>query len=118
MLKKSHSRARASAVNAAAGTSKVESNVMTVYATGNFAATEGMTVHPLVRYDAYEPNTDTDDDKRTLIIGGVGLKFFDGALAVIPNYQTESYTEIDPLSGATEDKSIDYVYLHCQFDWE
>jgi hypothetical protein len=104
--------------NASAGTSKVESNIMTAYATGHFRATEGMTVHPLVRYDAYEPDKETADDKRNLIIGGVGLKFFDGALALIPNYQTESYTEVDPLSGATEDKSNDYVYLHCEWNWK
>lgn len=104
--------------NTSAGTSKVKSNIMTAYATGHFRAMEGMTVHPLVRYDAYEPDKGTADDKRKLLIGGVGLKFFDGALALIPNYQTESYTEVDLLTGATEDKSIDYVYLHCQWDWK
>ncbi len=104
--------------NASAGTSKVESNIMTTYATGHFRATEGMTIHPLARYDIYKPNKDNADDDRTVIIGGVGLKFFDGALALIPNYQTESYTEVDSLSGATEDKSIDYVYLHCEWNWK
>ncbi len=104
------------------GTSKIESNVMTAYATGHFRVTEGMTLHPLIRYDAYEPNTANDtlsnsNDERTLIIGGVGLKFFDDKLALIPNYQTESYTKVDELTQTTEDKSNDVFYLHCQWDW-
>jgi hypothetical protein len=106
--------------NEAAGTTKVDGNIMTAYATGHFRVTEGMTIHPLVRYDAYEPNADTNDDERTLIIGGVGLKFFDDKLALIPNYQTESYKV--PVEGPgqepqMEDKSNDYVYIHCQWDW-
>jgi hypothetical protein len=104
--------------NATAGTMKVTGNVMTAYATGHIRATEGMTVHPLVRYDMYDPDKDTSDDERTLIVGGVGFKFFDGALALIPNYQTESYKEVDETTGATTDKSTDYVYLHCQWDWK
>ncbi len=99
------------------GTSKVEGNIMTAYATGHFRVSEGMTLHPLVRYDMREPNKDKDDDERTLLIGGVGLKFFDDKLALIPNYQTESYKVSDEVSQTTEDKSIDYVYLHCQWDW-
>jgi len=99
-------------------TSKVEGNLITAYATGHFRATEGMTINPLVRYDALEPDKDTSDDERTLLIGGVGFKFFDGALALIPNYQTESYKTVDPVSGATENKSTDYVYLHCSWDWK
>jgi len=104
--------------NLAAATEKVDGNLMTAYATGHFKATEGMTVHPLVRYDMYEPDKDTADDERTLLIGGVGFKFFDGALALIPNYQTESYKELNETTGATEDKTNDYVYLHCQWDWK
>lgn len=103
--------------NEAIGATKVDGNIMTAYATGHFRVTEGMTLHPLVRYDMYEPDKDTADDERTLIIGGVGLKFFDDKLALIPNYQTESYKEPDEATGAMEDKSIDYVYLHCQWDW-
>ncbi len=103
--------------NEAAGTTKVSGNLMTAYATGHFRVSEGMTLHPLVRYDMIEPDGDTSDDERTLIIGGVGLKFFDDTLALIPNYQTESYKELDETTGAMEDKSIDYVYLHCQWDW-
>jgi hypothetical protein len=102
------------------GTSKVESNLLTAYATGHFRVSEGMTLHPLVRYDLREPNKDQDDDERTLIIGGVGLKFFDDKLALIPNYQTEAYTVVHEEEGMprwTEDKSIDYVYLHCRWDW-
>ena len=104
--------------SAGEGDNKVDGNVMTAYATGHFRASEGMTVHPLVRYDAYEPDGDTSDDERTLIVGGVGMKFFDGNFSLIPNYQTESYKEVDPVSGATEDMSADYVYLHCQWDWK
>jgi hypothetical protein len=106
--------------NEAAGTTKVDGNIMTAYATGHFRVSEGMTLHPLVRYDKYEPNKDVDDDERTLLIGGVGLKFFDDKLALIPNYQTEAYTVVHEEEGMprwTEDKSIDYVYLHCQWDW-
>lgn len=104
----------------AAGTTKVDGNLMTAYATGHVRVSEGMTLHPLVRYDQIEPNKDQADDERTLIIGGVGLKFFDDKLALIPNYQTEAYKVIieEPgLEPRTEDKSIDYVYLHCQWDW-
>jgi hypothetical protein len=104
--------------NAGAGTTKVNGNVLTAYATGHFRATEGMSLHPLVRYDAYEPDADTADDERTLLIGGLGLKFFDGDFSLIPNYQTESYKELNETTGATENKSVDYVYLHCQWDWE
>jgi hypothetical protein len=104
--------------SAGEGDNKVDANVMTTYATGHFRASEGMTVHPLVRYDMYEPDADTSDDERTLIIGGVGMKFFDGNFSLIPNYQTESYKEVDPVLGAVEDKSADYVYLHCQWDWK
>jgi len=105
-----------------AGTTKVDGNIMTAYATGHFRVSEGMTLHPLVRYDQIEPNKDQDDDERTLLIGGVGLKFFDDKLALIPNYQTEAYTKVtEEVPGVsprmTEDKSIDYVYLHCQWDW-
>lgn len=105
--------------NAAAGTEKVTGNVLTVYANGNLAPTPWMTVHPLARYDAYEPNADQSDDERTLIIAGVGLKFFEGALAVIPNYQTEAYKAPDP-SDPTKlvDKSTDYVFLHSEFSWK
>jgi hypothetical protein len=104
--------------SAGEGDNKVDGNVMTAYATGHFRASEGMTVHPLVRYDMYEPDADTSDDERTLIIGGVGMKFFDDKFALIPNYHTESYKEVDPVSGATSDKSVDHVYLHCQWDWK
>lgn len=103
--------------SAGAGDNKVDGNVMTAYATGHFQATEGMTVHPLARYDIIEPNKDQDDDERTLLIGGVGFKFFDDKLALIPNYQTESYKVFDEQTQTTEDKSTDYVYLHCQWDW-
>ncbi len=108
--------------NEAIGATKVEGNIMTAYATGHFRVSEGMTLHPLVRYDAYEPNKANDtplnsNDERTLIIGGVGLKFFDDKLALIPNYQTESYKAVDEFSQTTEDKSVDYVYIHCQWDW-
>lgn len=106
--------------NEAAGATKVNGNLMTAYATGHFRVSEGMTLHPLVRYDQYEPDKDTSDDERTLIIGGVGLKFFDDKLALIPNYQTETYkvvTEEPGQAPVTEDKSNDYVYLHCQWDW-
>lgn len=106
--------------NEAAATVKVDGNLMTAYATGHFRVTEGMTVHPLVRYDMYEPDKDTADDERTLIIGGIGLKFFDDKLALIPNYQTESYKVLIEEPGQeprTEDKSNDYIYLHCQWDW-
>ncbi len=102
------------------GTSKIESNVMTAYATGHFRVSEGMTLHPLVRYDMYEPNKDNSDDERTLIIGGVGLKFFDDTFALIPNYQTESYKAVVQEPGqepVTEDRSNDVFYLHCQWDW-
>jgi hypothetical protein len=102
--------------NEAIGATKVEGNLMTAYATGHFRVSEGMTLHPLVRYDQYEPDKDTADDERTLIIGGVGLKFFDDKLALIPNYQTEAYKVMGE-TGAMEDKSNDYVYLHCQWDW-
>jgi hypothetical protein len=103
--------------NETAGTEKVDGNIMTAYATGHFRVSEGMTLHPLVRYDMVEPNKDADDDERTLIIGGVGFKFFDDTLALIPNYQTESYKVFDEFSQTTEDMSNDYVYLHCQWDW-
>jgi len=106
--------------NEAAGTTKVDGNLMTAYATGHFRVSEGMTLHPLVRYDQIEPNKDQDDDERTLLIGGVGFKFFDDKLALIPNYQTEGYKVVIEEQGQeprTEDKSIDYVYLHCQWDW-
>ncbi len=99
-----------------AGTTKVDGNIMTAYATGHFRVSEGMTLHPLVRYDQIEPNKDQDDDERTLLIGGVGLKFFDDKLALIPNYQTESYKALNEFLEL-EDKSNDYVYLHCQWDW-
>lgn len=105
----------------AAGTTKVEGNVMTAYATGHFRVSEGMTLHPLARYDMYEPNKDEDNNERTLLIGGIGLKFFDDKLALIPNYQTESYKVVVEEPGqepVTEDKSNDYVYLHCQWDWQ
>jgi hypothetical protein len=102
--------------NEAIGATKVEGNLMTAYATGHFRVSEGMTLHPLVRYDQYEPDKDTADDERTLIIGGVGLKFFDDKLALIPNYQTEAYKVMGE-TGAMEDKSNDYAYLHCQWDW-
>jgi hypothetical protein len=104
--------------DATLGAEKVEGNLMSGYATGHFKVTEGMTLHPLVRYDQYEPDNETDDDERTLIIGGVGLKFFDDKLALIPNYQTESYQAPDP-NDPTQmvDESIDYFYLHCQWDW-
>ncbi len=106
--------------NEAAGTTKVEGNVMTAYATGHFRVSDGMTLHPLARYDMYEPNKDVENNERTLLIGGVGFKFFDDKLALIPNYQTESYKVVVEEPGqepVTEDKSIDYVYLHCQWDW-
>jgi hypothetical protein len=102
------------------GTSKVEGNIMTAYATGHFRVSEGMTLHPLARYDMYEPNKDVENNERTLLIGGAGFKFFDDKLALIPNYQTESYKVVVEEPGqepVTEDKSIDYVYLHCQWDW-
>ncbi len=101
-----------------AGDGKISGNLMSVYATGHLRATEGMTVHPLVRYDAYEPDKDTSDDERTLIIGGVGLKFFDEKLALIPNYQKESYKAVDAATGNVENNSTDYVYLHGQWDWK
>lgn len=100
------------------GDDKVDGNVVTAYATGHWRATEGMTVHPLLRYDAYEPDKDTADDERTLLVGGVGVKFFDDQLALIPNYQTESYKALNETTLALEDKSVDYVYLHCQWDWK
>ena len=100
------------------GDNKVDGNIMSAYATGHFRATAGMTAHPLARYDMFEPNTGLDDDERTLLIGGVGFKFFDDKLALIPNYQTESYKVFDEQTQTTEDKSIDYVYLHCQWDWQ
>jgi hypothetical protein len=106
--------------NETAGTVKVDGNVMTAYATGHIRVSEGMTLHPLVRYDMYEPNKDNADDERTLIIGGVGLKFFDDNFALIPNYQTESYkvTTVEPgQEPVTEDRSNDVFYLHCQWDW-
>lgn len=103
--------------SAGEGDTAYDGNLMSAFATVHLRATEGMTVHPLVRYDMYEPNTDVDDDERTVLVGGVGFKFFDGALALIPNYQTESYKELDPVTLAVEDKSLDYVYLHCQFLW-
>jgi hypothetical protein len=101
----------------AAGTTKVDGNIMTAYATGHFRVSDGMTLHPLVRYDMYEPNGEMDDDERTLIVGGVGMKFFDDKLALIPNYQTESYKGMGE-TGEIEDKSNDYFYLHCQWDWQ
>jgi hypothetical protein len=42
----------------------------------------------------------------------------DGALALIPGYQTESYKVLNEETQVTEDKSNDYVYLHCQWDWK
>ncbi len=106
--------------NEAAGTTKVEGNLMTAYATGHFRVSDGMTLHPLARYDMYEPNKDVENNERTLLIGGIGFKFFDDKLALIPNYQTESYKVVVEEPGqepVTEDKSNDYVYLHCQWDW-
>jgi hypothetical protein len=103
--------------SAGEGDAAYDGNLMSAFATVHLRATEGMTVHPLARYDMYKPDTDFSDYDRTLLIGGVGFKFFDGNLALIPNYQTESYTEIDPGTGAAEDKSTDYAYLHCQFNW-
>jgi len=104
--------------NTTAGTEKVQSNLMTAYSTGHFSLADGaVTVHTLVRYDMYDPDKNTSDDERTLLIGGVGVKFFEDTLALIPNYQTESYKELNA-SGQLEDKSIDYVYLHCQWDWK
>jgi hypothetical protein len=100
------------------GAAALDGSAMSAFATVHLRATEGMTVHPLVRYDIFKPDTDDSELDRTLLIGGVGFKFFDGTLALIPNYQKESYKEIDALTGATEDKSIDYAYLHCQFDWK
>jgi hypothetical protein len=100
------------------GDNEIDGDLATVYATGHFRATEGMTVHPLVRYDRFEPDKGQDDDERTLFIGGVGVKFFDDKLALIPNYQTESYKVFNEETRTTEDKSLDYVYLHCQWDWE
>lgn len=41
-----------------------------------------------------------------------------GALALIPNYRTEPYKEFDEATQATEDKSADYAYLHCRWDWK
>lgn len=96
---------------------KFDGNLMSGFATVHLRATEGMTVHPLARYDMYKPITEFSRYDRTVLIGGVGFKFFDGDLALIPNYQTESYTDTDPVTGAGEDKSIDYAYLHCQFNW-
>jgi len=104
--------------NATLGSEKVTGNIMTAYATGHFRVTEGMTVHPLVRYDAFEPNKDQSDDEETLMIGGVGVKFFDDKLALIPNYQKEGFKEVNADNGNMENKSNDYVYLHCQWDWE
>jgi hypothetical protein len=104
--------------SAGEGDAKFDGNAMSAFATVHLRATEGMTVHPLARYDLYKPDTDFSDYDRTVLIGGVGFKFFDGNLALIPNYQKESYKEFDALTGATEDKSIDYAYLHCQFDWK
>ncbi|NIT36325.1 MAG: hypothetical protein GTN49_07470 [candidate division Zixibacteria bacterium] len=107
--------------SAGEGDEKYHGDLITAFATVHLRATEGMTVHPLARYDMYEPNADVRDDDRTVFIGGVGLKFFDGKLALIPNYQTETYKEVIESEGQprrTEDKSIDYVYLHCQFNWE
>lgn len=96
----------------------VEGNILTAYAAAHFRATEGMTVHPIVRYDSYEPNTSRDDDERQLVIAGLAFKFFDGTLAVVPNYQTESYKEIDETTGEVETKSQDNLYLHCQLNWK
>lgn len=105
--------------NASATGDDVNGNLMTGFATGHFKATEGITIHPFVRYDTYEPNQDADDDERTLIIGGVGFKFFGDTLALIPNYQTESYKALNTATPpAMEKKSTDYVYLHCQWDWK
>jgi hypothetical protein len=103
--------------SAGEGDAKYDGNLMSGFATVHLRATEGMTVHPLARYDMYKPDTDFSDYDRTVLVGGVGFKFFDGNLALIPNYQTESYKEIDPGTGAAEDKSLDYAYLHCQFNW-
>ncbi|MGD8717945.1 MAG: hypothetical protein PVH29_03885 [Candidatus Zixiibacteriota bacterium] len=99
------------------GDAKVDGNVMTAYASGHFAASEGMSIHPLVRYDMYEPNTDADDDEETLIVGGVAFKFFDGNFSLIPNYQTEGYKTVNE-TGGVEDASEDYFYLHAQWDWK
>ncbi|MEE9455804.1 MAG: hypothetical protein V3W11_01480, partial [bacterium] len=100
------------------GVNKVDGNVMTVYATGHFRASEGMTIHPLARYDIYKPDKDNADADRTLLVGGVGFKFFDDKLALIPNYQTDTYKVADALTGEVEDKSHDYVYLHCEWNWK
>ncbi len=48
----------------------------------------------------------------------MGFKFFDDKLALIPNYQKESFEELNADNGNMEKKSNDYVYLHCQWDWE
>jgi hypothetical protein len=99
------------------GDAKVDGNLMTAYASGHFNASEGMSIHPLVRYDMYEPDADTDDDEETLIVGGVAFKFFDGTFALIPNYQTEGYKTVNE-AGGVEDASSDYFYLHAQWDWK
>jgi len=105
-------------VRSQGGDAEFDGSAMSAFATVHLRATEGMTVHPLARYDVYKPDTDFSRYDRTLLIGGVGFKFFDGSLALIPNYQMESYKEADPLTGEREDKSIDYAYLHCQFNWQ
>jgi hypothetical protein len=104
--------------SAGEGAAAVDGSAMSVFATVHIRATEGMSVHPLSRYDLYKPVSDYSTYDRTLLIGGVGFKFFDGTLALIPNYQTESYTEADPVTSELVDKSIDYAYLHCQFNWQ
>ena len=104
--------------SAGEGAAASDGNLMSGFATVHLRATEGMTVHPLARYDMYKPVTEFSRYDRTVLVGGVGFKFFDGDLALIPNYQQESYTETDPVTGASEDKSIDYAYLHCQFNWK
>ena len=73
------------------GDAKVKGNIVTVYSSGHWKATEGMSVHVIVRSDIYEPDKDTSNDERKLYIVGVGLKFFDDTLALVPNYQKESY---------------------------
>lgn len=106
------------------GSEKVDSTLMSAHATGHFRVTEGMTVHPLVRYDSYDPDTANEDDmfnshdKRDVIVAGVGLKFFDDTLALIPNYQTESYESYNVAEDTWETKSNDYFYIHAAWDWK
>ena len=106
------------------GSEKVNSNLMTVHATGHFRASEGMTIHPLLRYDSYDPDTANESeaanshDKNTVIIAGVGLKFFGDTLALIPNYQKDSYESFNIAEDSWETKSNDSFFIHAAWDWQ